>query len=371
MATSWEQYDVQYEADGQKTIHYIAAGPKQGPLIIFLHGWPAIGSTWKYQLNTFASLGFRVLAPDLPGVGRSTAYKVYSDYAQKVIVKSLVALLADTGRDNAIWIGHDWGCGVLGTLCATHPNLLRGAVFIAVPYRILEMGLEQIMEYCVNRDIYPQERYPYAQWSYQFFYEQDFDKVTSFDDQDPEGLLKLLYRKGDPAGYLKPAITADVVKDGGWLGGISAPPPATATPWEATTLDEELLADLSESYKKTGFFGTNAYYMNHKSNREYNTKEAVNSGVLQFPVLFIEAKWDAVCATSSTQACEPQRAHCRNLTEVTIDSGHWPQLEKPHEINAAIARWLSEEVRESWPGFWTQPFAKIIKRQGPGSVANT
>lgn len=102
MATSWERYEVRYEADGQKTIHYIAAGPTPGPLVIFLHGWPAIASTWKYQLSAFAALGFRVLAPELPGVGRSTANKVYSDYAQKTIVKSLVALLADTGRDNAI-----------------------------------------------------------------------------------------------------------------------------------------------------------------------------------------------------------------------------------------------------------------------------
>lgn len=361
MATVWERYDVPYEADGKKTIHYIGAGSQQGPPIIFLHGWPAIASTWKHQLNAFAALGFRVLAPDLPGMGHSTSNKVYSDYAQKTIMKSLVALLADTGYDNAIWVGHDWGCGVLGTLCATHPHLLRGAVFLAVPYRILEMGLEQIMRYCVNRQIYSQERYPYAQWSYQFFYEQDFDKVTAWDDQDPEGLLKLLYRKGDPAEYLRPAITADVVKDGGWLGGIPGPPPTDATPWEATTVDKELLEDLSESFKKTGFFGTNAYYMNHKSNYEFNTVKAVNDGVLDFPVLFVEAKWDGVCATSSTHACEPQRVLCKNLTEVTIDSGHWPQLDKPLETNAVIARWLLEEVKDSWPGFWTHPFAKVNK----------
>lgn len=73
------------------------------------------------------------------------------------------------------------------------------------------------MKYCVNRDIYPEERYPYAQWNYQFLYERDFDKITAWDDQDPEGLLKLLYREGDPAQYLKPAITADAMKDGAGL----------------------------------------------------------------------------------------------------------------------------------------------------------
>lgn len=126
-------------------------------------------------------------------------------------------------------------------------------------------------------------------------------------------------------------------------------------------MDKELLAELSESLKKTEFFGTNAFYLSHKSNLEYNTREAVNDGILDFPVLFVEANWDGVCATSSTQACEPQRAHCKNLTEVTLDAGHWPQLEKPDEVNATIARWLSEELKGSWPGFWSHPFAKISK----------
>lgn len=357
MVTTFESHEVAYE-DGKKSIHYLAAGPTQGPLLIFLHGWPGIAKTWKFQLSTFASLGFRVVAPDLPGHGKSTANKVVEDYAQKTIMPGLVAMLADVGRDHAIWVAHDWGCGVLGTLCATHPHLLKGAIFLAVPYRILELGLEEIMKYAVNREIYPEERYPHAQWSYQFFYEKEFDKVTAWDDSNPEGLMKILYSKVDPGTYLKPARTADVERDGSWFGGIPKPPPAASVPWEATNVDEEMLAELTEAFTNTGFFGTNAYYMNHKSNREYNTKQAVNNGVLNFPVLFIEAKWDAVCATSSTQACEPQRSHCKKLTETVVEAGHWLQMEKPAEVNAAISRWLVEELTEFWPGFWTAPHAK-------------
>lgn len=43
MATITE-HDVSY-ADGAKKIHYLAAGPSAGPLIVFLHGWPAIALT--------------------------------------------------------------------------------------------------------------------------------------------------------------------------------------------------------------------------------------------------------------------------------------------------------------------------------------
>jgi len=125
--------------------------------------------------------------------------------------------------------------------------------------------------------------------------------------------------------------------------------PADATPWEATIVDEELLANLTASFKRIRFFGSNAHFKNYESNREYYTTEAVIDGVLEFPVLFVEAKWGAACATSSTRACEPQRAHCKNLTEVAVDAGHWPQLDRPRETNEAIARGLLEEAQEFWP----------------------
>ena len=101
---NFTEHAVKYE-NGNKIISYIATGPKQGPLLIFLHGWPAIGKTWERQLTTFASLGFRAVAPDMPGYGKSTSNKVYSDYAQEKIVPGMLALLEDVGREEAIWIG--------------------------------------------------------------------------------------------------------------------------------------------------------------------------------------------------------------------------------------------------------------------------
>ena len=63
--SSYEEHDVTY-GDGKK-IFYYAAGPANGPLLIFLHGWPAIGKLWKLQLDAFSAMGFRVIAPDMPG----------------------------------------------------------------------------------------------------------------------------------------------------------------------------------------------------------------------------------------------------------------------------------------------------------------
>jgi pimeloyl-ACP methyl ester carboxylesterase len=45
------------------TTFYLAAGPKNGPLIIFVHGWPELSISWRHQLPALASLGFRAIAP--------------------------------------------------------------------------------------------------------------------------------------------------------------------------------------------------------------------------------------------------------------------------------------------------------------------
>jgi pimeloyl-ACP methyl ester carboxylesterase len=46
---------------------YLEAGPADGPLMIFLHGWPQIGLTWRAQMEAFASEGWRCVAPDMRG----------------------------------------------------------------------------------------------------------------------------------------------------------------------------------------------------------------------------------------------------------------------------------------------------------------
>lgn len=65
--TVLEEHEFTHGVGGATKTFYLAAGPPNGPLLIFIHGWPAIAKTWKPQLEAFASLGFRVVAPDMPG----------------------------------------------------------------------------------------------------------------------------------------------------------------------------------------------------------------------------------------------------------------------------------------------------------------
>ena len=69
------------------TQFYLACGPETGPLVMFVQGWPELSWSWRQQLPVFAALGFRAIAPDLRGYGRSTHYQQLSDYAQEHVVE--------------------------------------------------------------------------------------------------------------------------------------------------------------------------------------------------------------------------------------------------------------------------------------------
>ncbi|KAK4069490.1 hypothetical protein Trihar35433_6069 [Trichoderma harzianum] len=346
----YEEHTVTYgNSSDVKTIFYLAAGPLLGPLLIFMHGWPGISLEWYPQLQYFAALGFRVIAPDMPGYGRSTARHIISDYTQEQIVKGMLALLADTGRDQAIWIGHDQGANTLWTLANTQPQVVRAAAGISVPYNSLELGLVELLS-SVNRQIYPIDRYPYGQWSYMVYDNTNYDNVTAWFDSDILGIMKLIHTLGSPDDVGKPAFTSDVVRDGGWLGGAPAPPKPEDTPDSAVHLIPPVFNAVVAAMENTTFGPGNAWFRNEAANRAFNLANNKNNLTLDIPVFFVNGYWDAICDTVTGNLADRMRRTCSDLTEVVINAGHWVNTDQPEKVNSAMERWIFEKVIDFWPG---------------------
>ena len=87
------------------------------------------------------------------------------------------------------------------------------------------------------------------------------------------------------------------------------------------------LETYSTALEKTGFFGTDSFYVNHAANFQYS-KTRKNDGYLDMPTLFLTASFDYVCECVDSRLPEPMREHCRNLTEFTVNSGHWMAQER-------------------------------------------
>ncbi|KAI1756145.1 putative epoxide hydrolase [Xylaria castorea] len=340
------EHDVVY-AGGDKKIHYLAAGPVSGPVILFIHGWPGTGITWKAQLDACAGLGFRAISPDMPGYGKSTARRVLDDYTQEALVEGMMALLADTGRDAAIWVGHDWGAGVTSSVATQHPEVVKALVNIAVPFHTVERGWKAFLP-LVNRELYPVDEYEVGQWDYMKKYEESFEEAVAWFEQDIAGFCKAGLQKSTVPTSRVSSGTSKVRKDGGWFG-LPKPPPVEAT--GPPTLPPDVYNSFITDMQKTGFWPGSAYYMHHERNAEYNGK-APGGGRLTLPVLFIHAAWDLVCDTKTSRLAEPMRQVCSNLTEVTVEAGHFAQYEKPGEINAALFRFIVEQLPTEWPGYW-------------------
>ncbi|KIW83190.1 hypothetical protein Z517_02435 [Fonsecaea pedrosoi CBS 271.37] len=331
-----------------KPYTYLTAGPSNGPLVVFLHGWPGIALTWKPQLLSLSSLGFYCIAPDMPGYGGTWTSDNPSDFALEKIVPDLLELLKHLGGKKALWVGHDWGCGPLYALASHHPEVCRAIVGISVPYRTLELGLPGLLD-LIDRDVYPESEFPYGQWDYQVFYEQEPQAVDRQFEANLPVCLKLVFSRGSPHSGKAPARTAQVTKHKGWFGGPGAPLPDL--PLDKTVLDQDIYAALIAGAQKNGWKGATAWYLNHGANRRYTLERSVDDGVLAMPVLFIHTAYDAVCQTvDNPKLTQSMRDKCRHLTEFVIRAGHWGNLECPEEVNSGISSWALKNLPDWWPG---------------------
>ncbi len=286
------------------TTGYLACGPESGPLLVFCHGWPELSLSWRHQLPAMAALGFRCIAPDMRGYGRSNTYTRHEDFAQELIVQDMMELLASLGRDRAVWIGHDWGSPVVWNIAAHHADRTAGVASLCVPYLATGFTLDTVVT-LVDRKIYPEAEFPAGQWDYQFFYEESFDRACKGFEANVRNTVKALFRKGDPKSAGKQSRTASVRKNGGWVGPAGFPD----FPRDPDVITEPDLEAYTAALTRNGFFGPDSWYMNHKANAAYAGR-APNGGRLAMPVLFLHGAYDVTCETMTSRLAEPMRGDC-------------------------------------------------------------
>lgn len=314
---------------------WLETGPRNGPLLILLHGWPELSIVWRSQLLYFAQQGFRCVAPDMRGYGGSSVPDAVSAYAMRELVGDMLELHDALGGEPAIWIGHDWGSAVVWAMASHHAQRCRAVASLCVPYLARGLALPNLVP-LIDRELYPADRFPVGQWDYWLYYREHFAAAAAAFEADVEGTLSLLYRAGSPDQVGNPALTASIRTNGGWFGEKGRPP---AMPHEGLLLSTDDFALLVNAFATTGFAGANAWYMNDADNLAF-ASEAPDFGRIALPALFVHAAWDTTLNTLHSELANPMREDCLALTEATISAGHEVMLEEPDALNAAIAEWL-------------------------------
>ena len=322
-------------ATTRHTTHYLEKGPANGPLMIFLHGWPELSLIWRAQIDAFAAEGWRCIAPDMRGYGRSSAPTATDAYTQEQVVADMIELHDHLGGKPAIWVGHDWGSVAVASLVSHEPARSRGAVLISVPYFPTGNTLRTLVP-LVDRSIYPADRFPDGQWDYYRYYTTHFASAVADLDADKASSLASIYRPGDPSKMREPAANATVTSKGGRFGAAHRAPPTRPDPalWPAEDFDA-----LVASFEAHGFRPPCAWYLNDDANTAYAAR-APNGGHLAMPVLFVNGVYDQMNTIQGNRLGDPMRAACADLTVTNLQGAHWLPLERKAELVQAMRGWL-------------------------------
>jgi len=109
------------------------AGPPDGRPVLFLHGFPQTRHTWRDQLPSLASAGYRGIAPDQRGYSPGARPREQSDYSTENLVADVVAL-AEWCGGRVDLVGHDWGGQLAWLAAAHHPEAIRSLTVLSRPH---------------------------------------------------------------------------------------------------------------------------------------------------------------------------------------------------------------------------------------------
>ena len=94
-------------------IHHIDEGPKDGPILLAMHGQPVWSYLYSKMIPFLTSAGIRVVAPDLPGYGKSDKPASREDYSYQRQVDWMSQWLIENDFSEITFFGQDWG-GLIG-----------------------------------------------------------------------------------------------------------------------------------------------------------------------------------------------------------------------------------------------------------------
>jgi pimeloyl-ACP methyl ester carboxylesterase len=318
----------QIEANGI-SIHTVSAG--SGPLVLFCHGFPESWYSWRHQLPAVAAAGFRAVALDMRGYGRTSAPADIGAYTINHLVGDVVGAVASLGETQAVVVGHDWGAPVAWFSALMRPDVFRAVAAMSVPFMGPIPGLPEGLT--VN-DLMRMNAA--GREYYRLYFQEPGVAEADLEADVHRSVLGFLYAiSGD--------IVADGVHAGGWDGHFPAGetlsqqlvPPVALPAW----LTEADVAYYVDELSRTGFRGGLNWYRNIDA-LPGCTAPFVGRTIEQ-PALYLGGELDMI-AGNTPDALEAMRAQTPGLRKLVMypGAGHWLQQERPAEVNAELVAFL-------------------------------
>jgi pimeloyl-ACP methyl ester carboxylesterase len=289
----------------------------RGPAVILLHGFPELAFSWRHQLPALADAGFRAIAPDQRGYGRTTVPPNVSHYRVSELIADLHGLLDALDLENATFVGHDWGALVLWQMAMLAPERIERLVILNIPHfpRLPVEPIGMIRELLGD--------------DYYIVNFQDSDEADRVFDSDPRRFINRMMRRNQ--------ITReefDKLPPEHQVISLLRSVKSAHASGEALLTKAEL-DYYASAFARSGFTGPINWYRNWTHNWEQ--LEGVDQRI-DIPTLFIGAMHDVVIGLHHIENMKPLVSDLS--VHVLEDCGHWTQQEKPEEVNRLIVEWL-------------------------------
>jgi pimeloyl-ACP methyl ester carboxylesterase len=291
-----------------------------GPPVVLAHGFPELAYSWRHQISALAQAGYRVLAPDQRGYGRSERPPGVEDYDIVALTDDLVGLLDAIDAPSAVFVGHDWGALVVWALAQRAPQRVAGIVALSVAF-------------VPRRDVRPTELLRSA-------FGDDF-YILRF--QEPGVVDRQL--AADVGATFRATFAGLGGPQPAGFGHLGDPVAATAHQPLPAWLTSEEFDHYVEAFTRTGFTGALNWYRNFDRNWELSAEWAHRK--IHAPALFIAGAVDPVLDMAPPDGMRDWVIDLRGLLFVD-GAGHWIQQERPNEVNHALVEFLATIDDPRW-----------------------
>ena len=304
-------------------VHCVEEG--DGPLVLLVHGFPESWYSWRHQIPAIAAAGFRAVAIDVRGYGRSSCPPSVDDYRMLKMVGDVVGLLPALGVSSACLIGHDWGAPIVWSSALLRPDLFWGVAGISVPFaaRGETPPLEIMRKLAGNEEFYVE-------------YFQRPGRAEAEIEQDVRRWLLGFYwsASGDAP---RPAPNIAAIQPGAKMRDrflYPEQPPA----W-LTDADLDFYAG---EFERTGFTGGLNRYRN--VDRDWEDFAAFAGVPIQVPALFVGGDRDGPTVWGKPSIERFAQTLPRLWrSEILPGCGHWIQQERPEETNRLLIDFLKAQ----------------------------
>ncbi len=304
-------------------LHFAACGT--GPTVILVHGFPESWYSWRHQLPALAEAGYRAVAVDVRGYGRSAKPSRVDDYRMVCHVADLVGLVEALGCGTAAVVGHDWGAPIAWTSALLRPDLFTAVAGLSVPYA---------------PPTHPSEPGPLARMRGRAgdgeFYVEYFQQVGRAEAEiEPDVRRWLLGFYWCASGDVVDGPNISVVARGARLADKFVYPQEMPA-W----LTDEDLDVYTREFEYSGFFGPLCRYRNVE--RDFVDLAAFAGQPIRQPSLFVGGSKDGPTVWGRP-AIErfPETLPGLYRSEILEGAGHWIQQERPKQTNDLLLEFLA------------------------------